>query len=470
MTIGISALRGFHPETTTGSIARDIDALVVGFKKHMTDMHTKVDATQDNWKGDASRAANERALGERLAGNKLAAELEDIATAFRTHGSAMDGYRNAAVKAADDYLYQGFLVADDGTVTVPAGKKDVPGPVPGMTIPMTTEQLSTYATDSSSRVKELIAQFVAEDQKLSQLVGQELQDLTQKANGEEGLGQQQHTIPTTGGRNDPERVQTSAAAFQQMFGRLPTSSTDWATAEILNPTSQDPKYQGVAPVIKVAKIEPVPGQGVVRIGAYIPAEEVFNIPDNDLGDNRAEDPNFDPEQTRVATYIDYENGLVVTRQNPSVTTSGDVAVGSPDVHVQQLPNGSVRIQYDAANAFAPPGSSLSGHTVNGDLVVAPTSGNPGSPRVVAGGTIGDYPSMEIYQDNSAGAGRPVLIDAADSGSKWGPLTNLPFHHEVGGGSSMRDPFEADADITTPDYPATKLGDPSDPPTVNGARR
>ncbi|MBF6202447.1 hypothetical protein IU477_31825, partial [Nocardia cyriacigeorgica] len=94
-----------------------------------------------------------------------------------------------------------------------------------------------------------------------------------------------------------------------------------------------------------------------------------------------------------------------------------------------------------ANAFAPPGSSLSGHTVNGDLVVAPTSGNPGSPRVVAGGTIGDYPSMEIYQDNSAGAGRPVLIDAADSGSKWGPLTNLPFHHEVGGGSSMRDPFE-----------------------------
>ncbi|MEV0773156.1 hypothetical protein [Nocardia salmonicida] len=108
MTVGLSALRGFHPESTTGAVARGIETLVVGFQQHMANVYIKVDSTQDNWKGEAARAANERALGERLAGNKLAAELEDIATAYRTHGSAMDGYRNYAVDAADDYISQGF--------------------------------------------------------------------------------------------------------------------------------------------------------------------------------------------------------------------------------------------------------------------------------------------------------------------------------------------------------------------------
>lgn len=165
----------------------------------------------------------------------------------------------------------------------------------------------------------------------------------------------------------------------------PVSPTDWKTAEALNPYSYDPKYQGTPPSIKVARIEPVPGQGLVRAAAYIPTDEVINFPENDLGDNRAEDPNFDPEHARVVTYVDYENGLIITRQNPSVTTSGEVRVGEPEVHAQQLPDGSVLIQYDAANPFAPPGSGITGHTVNGELVVAPSSGNPGTPRVVAAG-------------------------------------------------------------------------------------
>lgn len=171
MTVGLAALRGFHPESTTGAVARAIEALAVGFQQHMANVHIKVDATQDNWKGEAARAANERALGERLAGNQLAAELEDIATAYRTHGAAMDGYRNSAVDAADDYAYQGFTVADDGGVTVPAGKKDVPGPAPGMTIPMSAEQLTAYATDATARVKGLIGQFNTEDAVLAQKAG-----------------------------------------------------------------------------------------------------------------------------------------------------------------------------------------------------------------------------------------------------------------------------------------------------------
>ncbi|MEV6278585.1 hypothetical protein [Nocardia sp. NPDC051832] len=264
---------------------------------------------------------------------------------------------------------------------------------------------------------------------------------------------------------DP-RTTASAAAFEKMFGRPPVSDVDWKTAAALNPNSYDPKYQGHPPNIKVAKIEPVPGQGVVRAAAYIPAEEVFNVPANDLGDDRGNNPNFDPEHARVVSYIDYENGLIITRQNPSVTTDGEVKCGEPEVKVTQLSNGAVMLQYDAANPFAPPGANLSGHTVNGTLVVEPTSGNPGTPRVTAGGEITNYPSMEIYQDNSAGNGRPVLIDAADSGSKWGPMANLPSFHEVGGGKNMFEPFKVNFnDPNWERYAPTPLGDTNNPPKV-----
>ncbi|WP_280483551.1 hypothetical protein [Nocardia farcinica] len=101
MTVGLAAMRGFHPAATTGAVAGAIDALIAAFSTLMNDMYVKVDASQDNWKGAAASAANQRALGERLAGNTLIGELDDIAAAYRKHGSAMDGYCSAAVKAAD---------------------------------------------------------------------------------------------------------------------------------------------------------------------------------------------------------------------------------------------------------------------------------------------------------------------------------------------------------------------------------
>lgn len=67
------------------------------------------------------------------------------------------------------------------------------------------------------------------------------------------------------GPGDPERRQASAKAFEEVFGRRPSSATDWATAEVLNPNSYDPLYQGAKPEIRVARIEPVPGQGAVRV-------------------------------------------------------------------------------------------------------------------------------------------------------------------------------------------------------------
>jgi hypothetical protein len=401
------------------------------------------------WTGEARRAAEDKADRERTQMRAIATAYDDLGAAAA--GAARDmAHPLAEIRAIfQHHVVPPVSVADNWVISG-------------------VEDWDSEAGVQLSRLAGLVSALDGADAQWGAKIAQANQDLEILA-PESVLTAATKSIEDTkrqDPRSDLDRLRTSVAAFQQIFGRPPSSPTDWKTAEALNPNSYDPKYQGVPPSIKVARIEPVPGQGIVRAAAYIPAAQVFNVPDYDLGDNRAEDPNFDPERARVVTYVDYENGLIITRQNPSVTTSGEVKVGEPEVQAQQLPNGSVMIQYDAGNAFAPPGADLTGHTVNGELVISPTSGNPGTPRVIAGGEITNYPSIEIYQDNSAGNGRPVLIDAADSGSQLGPLFNLPKHHEVGGGKEMFEPFKAD--FSDPNWERNKptpLGSPSNPPTT-----
>jgi hypothetical protein len=138
----------------------------------------------------------------------------------------------------------------------------------------------------------------------------------------------------------------------------------WATAAALDPHSYNAKNKGVPPNIVVGKIEKVPGQGVVRTNLFIPGKDVYAPPtdfpgggayDMNLGDNRGFDP-AGPENTRVAPVVDYENGIVVARQNPSVDNdTGQVAVGHPDVLATQQTNGSFLIKYNAADPFSPGG-------------------------------------------------------------------------------------------------------------------
>lgn len=280
-------------------------------------------------------------------------------------------------------------------------------------------------------------------------------------------------------RNNLDRVRASAEAFEQVFGRPPISPGDWSTAEALNPNSCDPLYQGMPPEIRVVKISPVPGQGVVRASEYIEQRDVTSWPPpaRDFGNNRLATPNFDLENSKV--YIDYENGIVVMRQNPSVELTdqggpGEVRVAVPEAMVSQTQDGAIRIQYDAGNPFVPdilanPPSPMDGMapTVNGDLVFTPTDGG-----VRVDGTRTDYPSLEVYQDTPAGSTRTLLIDAAESGRTLGPAMNLPFHHDVGRGGSAFEPFNTGGgwnpqyDVRMPLMP-TELGPvfnvPSTPP-------
>lgn len=284
-------------------------------------------------------------------------------------------------------------------------------------------------------------------------------------------------------RDDPARVRASAEAFEKVFGRLPTSPADWSTAESLNPNSYDPRFRGngsetVGPVVKVVKIDPVPGQGVVRSSQFIEQRDVMSWPPGslDIGNNRSTDVNFDPENTKVTTYIDFENGIVVLRQNPSVEIAengdlGQVKVGTPIGEVWQTPDGAVRIKYDSANPFAPdiaqnPPWPLKDHpvSVTGDLVFTPQEGG-----IRVDGTRSDYPSLEVYQDMPDGTTNTVLIDPAVSGRSFGPGVNLPFHHDVGAGGSAFAPFDMGGynpkyDVKVP-LPSTPFGPTSSPPSV-----
>ncbi|MBO0853530.1 MAG: hypothetical protein J2P18_07165 [Nocardia sp.] len=295
---------------------------------------------------------------------------------------------------------------------------------------------------------------------------------------------------STDARANPDRIRTSAAAFQQAFGHPPASPTDWATAEVLNPKSYNPDYQGVSPEIRVVRIKPVPGQGVVRVGQYIEQRDVTNpkvdplhpdrLAERERGDNRTADPNFDPEHNRVTTYVDYENGIVVMRQNPSVVQNGDgtpgrVEVAAPEGKVWQNPDGAVRVQYDAVNPFAPgvakDHSLLSSHTVtvNGDLVFTPSANG-----VEVNGTRTDYPSLEAYQDRPGFPPRTVAIDPAAVGDSFGPGMNLPFHHDVGrqGGNIFQqfnepDGWNPEYDVRVPggQKPSAPFGQVNNPPMV-----
>lgn len=276
-----------------------------------------------------------------------------------------------------------------------------------------------------------------------------------------------------------QRRHNQIEAFKQVFGREPSSAADWETAAALDSQTYDSKFNGAKSEIRVVRIRPVPGQGVVRVSQWIEQRDVRSFPPwkRDLGNNRGANPNFDPEDTKVTTYIDYENGIVVLRQNPSVEENstggpGPVKVGIPKGSVTQLPDGSVRIKYDAGNPFAPgisadPKGPLMDHTVtvNGDLVFTPAPEG-----VQVNGTRSNYPSLEVYQDRPGGTTHTVLTDPARSGSSDGPLLNLPRHHDVGplGGKAFA-PFDTGRwnpkyDVPTP-LPATDFGPVTDIPSV-----
>ena len=193
------------------------------------------------------------------------------------------------------------------------------------------------------------------------------------------------------GEAEPEanRTYNQMKAFEKVFGHAPLSSADWATAAALDPHSYNAKNGGVPPNIVVGKIDKVPGQGVVRTNIFIPGEDVYSPPPT-CPDVLRHEPGRQPrvrsrlqdrKNSRVAVVVDYENGIIVTRQNPSVNaTTGEIQSGAPGVAATQQSNGSVlcasttpptRLRSAAKTSPRPFRFS-----VNGTLGIEPTANGP----------------------------------------------------------------------------------------------
>jgi hypothetical protein len=245
---------------------------------------------------------------------------------------------------------------------------------------------------------------------------------------------------------NPLQLRNQIDAFRMAFGRDPVSDSDWETAAALDPHSYSPKNKGVEANIVVARIKPVPGQGVVRTNLFIPSKDVWapTLPllpfhnghwlpyDNNLGDNRGFNPYVGPEESRVSIYTDFENGIIVARQNPSVNAdTRQVRAGKPDISAVQQTNGAVLLRYNAADPFSPGGEGPAKaipFSVNGTLGISPGTDGP---RV--GGTVTSFPALDIYGDRG-GTTTPLLQSwptFTDDAS--GPMVGLLPPKEVGDG-------------------------------------
>jgi hypothetical protein len=238
--------------------------------------------------------------------------------------------------------------------------------------------------------------------------------------------------PGTPTKAEPEanRRQNEIDAFTKAFHRPPNSEADWETATALDPHSYAPKNGGVPPNIVVQRIKPVPGQGVVRTNLFIPDGTVFNVardPDHpihlNLGDERGFSPTAGPEASRVSIYVDYENGIVVARQNPSIDrNSGRIISGTPSVSATQNDKGSVVVEYIAADPFTPGGEGFGkawGPNVSGTITFDPAEGGP---RV--SGSATNYPAIEIYSDRPGANLTPLVHSSPTVDGPLGPVFGL----------------------------------------------
>ncbi|HEX7322014.1 MAG TPA: hypothetical protein VF299_03630 [Mycobacterium sp.] len=239
-----------------------------------------------------------------------------------------------------------------------------------------------------------------------------------------------------------ERTRNQVDAFRRVYQRDPVSDNDWRMAAGLDPHSYDPKYVGVPPEIVAGRFTPQPGKGVVRTNMFIPADKVHNAlkdgtdlsmrrfkPQN-FGDNRGPSATAAPEASRVSMFVDYDHGVIVVRQNPTSNVDGlrgGAAAAVPNVHVAQVNDGRMTIDYNAHDAYENPVGTGLGWTVNGRVTLSPQADG----AVALGGNTTIYPSMETYQYRGGFPTAEVQWTPANSGSEWGPMFGLPRHHWVG---------------------------------------
>lgn len=480
----------FPQPTTDPASVRTARATVHKIGLLLTDVRGDVDdgalTLTDSWKGDAALSATQDIGSMRTLLHQDAQRAEHGGTALGTYLAALETARQTILRLQGRYDdFHADLVAANGRIK-PRNKFEGQEERDA-NLSAFNEQVKPLHTQYQTAITDLDTARNACATALSALVT-ELSPVDMRGAAAGGtpdldVGAYQavaftlNCAATTDRSMDADARAAQFDAFVKATGEVPKSENDWKVARMLDPSSYLEKNGGYPANLLLGRIPPQPGKGLVRVSWFIPVDKVFNVPDWDLGDGRGFDPNADPERSRVSVYIDYEHGLIIARNNPSVSTTGEVRVGIPDIKTQVLPDGRVRLFYTATNPFAPDAAKVTGQTVHGDIVV-------GSDHV--SGRISDYPSFEVYHDRPDGTTQTLDQDEADSnvlGKPFGPLSELPFMHEVGTGgpAEMNDFYKKGMDggrhdyewrnpyLKYPDrYPFTELGSVDNPPDVQVA--
>jgi hypothetical protein len=397
-----------------------LDQVMVGESRALNELRAA-------WRGEAAGSAFSRA-GRDLAGQRLLRDkLDALQSVLAAGGSQLASIRAAVLSVVSGLRSRGWQVTDVGTAIAP--------PSPAI--------LRTFEAGFTVAIQRLLALFTQVDQSTAAAidavrfaprrpnsVGSEAVSFGFGPGGDVPLWQQ-HGSP----ESDCNRRQNQIDAFKEAKGREPVSENDWRTAAMLDPHNYSDKNAGVQSNVVVGHIDPVAGQGAAQTNLFIPGEEAWypdltgGISGHNLGDNRGFNPNAGPEDSRVVLFVDYDNGLVIARQNPSVDTgSGEVKVGTPQINVSQNPNGSVKIDYKAADPFPPGGeeAAMAGPWhVNGELVIKPTPDGP-----LAGGVVSSFPAIEIYHHSAEGSSEIAKIMPLNVG-QGGPLAGLPLSQNIG---------------------------------------
>jgi hypothetical protein len=426
LTVSLAVVEASHPQglgdaaQKLGDRMTRLDQVIVGEHRALTDLRAA-------WEGEAAGSAFARA-GRDLASQRLLRDkLGALQSALASGGAQLASVRAAVLAVVSGLRSRGWQVTDAGIAIAP--------PFPAI--------LKTFEAAFTAAIQRLLALFTQVDQSTAVAINAIVATSSRPTSvGDEAVsygfgpgGDLPLSPPDGSPEPESNRRQNQIDAFREATGRDPVSENDWRTAAMLDPHNYLEKNAGVQSNVAVGHIGPAQGQGSVQTNLFIPGEEAWypdltgGISGHNLGDNRGFNPNAGPEDSRVVLYVDYENGLVVARQNPSVDTGGNgVKVGTPQINVSQNPNGSVKIDYKAVDPFSPGGEDIamsSPWIVNGELVIKPTADGP-----IAGGIVSSFPAIEIYNHGLDGT-REIAKIMPENISQFGPLAGLPFSQNIG---------------------------------------
>lgn len=194
--------------------------------------------------------------------------------------------------------------------------------------------------------------------------------------------------------------------FVTVYGRGPDpeSAYDRKLAAFLYPTTHESRYHGTASDLRALRFDPVPGAGLIRIAAFIQTKTILD----DIGDDRRPSATFPPSQARETIYVDYENGALLARVNPTCKSNGSQCqlanppgVGAIRVRTSStgyLKEDRIDLGIDAVNPLHATLSRLAAFRLRAQITVTPLAGGGASAR----GAVSAFPSFELSSDDARG--------------------------------------------------------------------